>query len=1205
MRPLRLLLPSLAIALFPSLALAQTPAPYAATSRCTERQRASAAGDQSSSTARPTGGRPKSGVAVSPLLLQSPSLSATQIAFAYGGDIWTVPRAGGVAHRLVTGFGLESGPIFSPDGSRIAFSGDYDGNTDVYVVPAAGGLPRRLTYHPAPDIAVGWTPDGKAVLFRSNRANTNDGDRLFTVPVSSGLPTVLPLPLAEFGSYSPDGGSLAYVPNSKWEPFWQGYRGGQTTPIWIARLSDSSIVKIPRPNMSEPEGAAGAGGRQLPGSEVRSPSDQRERPGQKAASRSNDSNPMWVGNTIYFLSDRNGPVGLFAYDVATRKVRQVVSTAGQFDILSASAGPPGKNAAIVYSQFGQIHVYNLAHHRNRVVHITVAADLPQLRPHWLAIQPAAIRHVSLSPTGVRMLMQAHGEILTLPAEHGSMINLTQSPGVMDRTPAWSPDGKWIAWFSDRNAGYNLRVRDQRGLQPARTFPLDLPNKYFYDLSWSPNGQYVVFSDQALNLYTLDVAAGPGAKPVKIDHDLYETPEHQFDPAWSPDSRWIAYTKQLPNHLRAVFIYSLADHSIHEVTDGMSDCLYPQFSRDGKYLYFTASTNVGLTAGWLDMSSLDHPVTRSVYVAVLRNDLPSPFPPRTADEPADGRSADTGFSGPRAGASKSGTRGARVPALLQPGPAAALGPAPIDVRIDFPGILQRTLTVPVPAANYVGLTAAPGGALFLVSRPVVNVGARPTLTVARFELATRKTTTLVSGVSDATVSYNGKQLLYARADHWYRAPADKRALAGRGRMPIQNLQVYVNPRAEWAEMYREVWRIQRAFFYDPHYHGLDVAAAEKEFAHYLPGIASRDELTLLFQEMLSFESTGHMFVRGGAMPRMGNEHIGLLGADYRVANGRYQFARIYSGENWNPRLQAPLTQPGVNVHVGDYLLAVNGRPLTATRGGARQSMENIYKAFQQTAGKQTTIEVGPNPDGTSAREVVVKPIANEHALRNMDWIEHNRRLVDRLSHGRLAYVYLPDTGNGGFTNFNRYYFSQVGKQGAILDERFNHGGDLSDYIINVLRRVPMSLDITRHGAMYADPQEAIFGPKVMLINQFAGSGGDALPWYFRKAHVGALVGVRTWGGLVGIGGYPVLMDGGTVTAPRWAISGLHGHWDVEDHGIAPDVTVWQNPALMRNGADPQLEAAVKIAMRQLAAHPLPTYKAPPYPNHHPVLPPIPH
>ena len=1063
-----------------------------------------------------------------PLLLQTPSLSATQIAFAYAGDIWLVPRAGGAAHRLVTGFGLESGPLFSPDGSQIAFSGDYDGNTDVYVVAAAGGSPRRLTFHPAPDIAVGWTPDGRNILFRSNRASASDPDQLFTIPAAGGFPAELPLPMAEDGAYSPDGLSLAYVPNSKWEPFWQGYRGGQTTPIWIARLADSSVVKIPRPN-------------------------------------SNDSDPMWIGHTVYFLSDRSGPVGLYAYDVNTRQVRQLVSTAGQFDILSASAGP----GAIVYSQFGQIHVYNLAHRRNRTVAITVAGDLPQLRPHWHTVKPGEIRAASLSPTGARMLLQAHGEILTLPAQHGSLRNLTQSPGVMDRTPAWSPDGKWIAYFSDRAGNYDLRIRDQRGLQPARTFSLGLPNTYFYDLAWSPDSKSVVFSDQALNLWTLDIAAGPTARPVKVDHDLFESPQHQYDPAWSPDSRWLAYTKQLPNHLRAVFVYSLADHSIHQVTDGMSDCLYPQFDRSGQYLYFTASTNLGLSAGWLDMSSLDHPVTRSLYVAVLRADLPSPLPPRSDDEKA-----------------------------APPAPAAhAAAPAPPPtVRIDFTGILQRTLALPIPAANYVGLDAAPAGALFLYSRPVVGVGARPALTVARFDLATRKTTTLVSGASSAAVSFNGKELLYARAHNWFRVAAAKPAAAGQGRLPIADLQVYVQPRQEWAEMYHEVWRIQRAFFYDPNHHGLDTVAAEAEFAHYLPGIASRQDLTLLFEEMLSYESVGHMFVRGGSLPAMAAEHVGLLGADYRIANGRYQFSRILSGENWNPNLQAPLTQPGVNLHAGDYLLAVNGRPLTAA--------DNIYQAFQQTAGKQVTLQVSSNPDGSAAREVVVTPIANDHALRNMDWIEANRRLVDRLSHGQLAYIYLPDTGAGGFNNFNRYFFSQVGKRGAILDERFNHGGDLSDYIIDYLRRTPMSLQITQHGQSYPDPQEAIFGPKVMLINQFAGSGGDALPWYFRKAHVGTLVGVKTWGGLVGIGGYPTLMDGGTVTAPRWAISGLSGHWDVEGHGIAPDVTVWQNPALMRDGGDPQLQAAVQLAMKQLAADPPPTSPGPPTPTTTPSCPPFP-
>ncbi|HZT74537.1 MAG TPA: PDZ domain-containing protein [Terriglobales bacterium] len=1074
------------------------------------------------------------------LLLQSPTMSRTQIAFVYGGDIWIAPRTGGAAHRLVTGFGLSGAPYFSPDGTEIAFSGDYDGNTDVYVVPAAGGEPKRLTYHPYPDVAVGWTPDGAAVLFRSNRSSYSDPDQLFTVPVHGGFATELPLPMAEEGSFSPDGRYLAYVPNSQWERFWQGYRGGQTTPIWIARLADSSVVKIPREN-------------------------------------SNDSDPMWVGKTVYFLSDRNGAVSLFAYDTVTQRVTEVVNADGGFDITDASAGPDG----IIYSQFGQLHIYNFRSHRTRPVEVSVAGDMPQLRPHWENVEKQIEADTaSLSPTGERALFEAHGEILTVPAKHGDPRNLTQSPGVMDRDPAWSPDGQWIAYFSDRDGEYDLRIRDQKGLHPARTIRLGNRSSFYQDLTWSPDSKKLAFSDQALHLWIVS-ADGAGA-PVPVDTDLYETPLHEFDPAWSPDSRWLAYTKQLPNHLRAVFIYSLADHSVHQVTDGMSDCLYPQFDSSGKYLYFTASTNMGLSAGWLDMTSLAHPVTRSVYIAVLRNDLPSPLPPESDDEKAEAAQAALAAGG-------------HEPAGAAAKPAAAAAPAP--VRIDFDGILQRTLALPVPPANYAGLQAAPDSTLFLASLPPVATRfGPPRLSVSRFTLKTRKSEPLLTGVANVAFSHDGKKMLFLRAQHWYIAATDHAPKPDTGELQTAGLQVYVVPREEWAEMYHDVWRIERAYYYDPGFHGLDIAAAEAEFAHYLPGIASRADLNFLFEEMLSYLSVGHMFVRGGAQPPMHDENVGLLGADYRIANGKYQFAKIYSGENWNPNLHAPLTAPGVNVEPGDYLLAVNGRPLDAS--------EDIYQYFQQTAGKQVTLEVGPNADGQGAREVVVTPVASERGLRNLDWMEANRRLVDRLSHGELAYVYLPDTGFGGFTNFNRYYFSQVGKRGAIIDERFNHGGDLSDYIIDYLRRTPMSLQVTKHGQGYLDPQEAIFGPKVMIINQFAGSGGDALPWYFRKAHVGTLVGVRTWGGLVGIGGYPRLMDGGSVTAPRWAIGGLTGHWEVENHGIAPDVTVWQDPALVRKGEDPQLLAAVQIAMKQIAeAQPL-AYPKIPYPNHHPVLPPLP-
>ena len=1063
-----------------------------------------------------------------PLLLRDPTISRTQIAFAYGGDIWIVDRAGGAAHRLATGYGLESGPVFSPDGTQVAFTGVYDQNVDVYVVPATGGEPRRLTYHPAADVAVGWTPDGKDVLFRSNRDSATDPNKLFTVPATGGFAKRLPLAMAETGSFSPDATHLAYVPNFRWEPFWQGYRGGQTTPVYVADLADSSVVRVPRND-------------------------------------SNDDDPMWVGNTIYFLSDRDGPVTLFAYDTQSRRVSRLLPSAG-FDITSASAGP----GAIVYAKFDSLHVYDLQTRESREVRVTVAGDLPQVRPHWEKVG-TQIENVNLSPTGQRAVFEAHGDILTVPAEHGDARNVTNSPGVEDRDPAWSPDGKSIAWFSDKSGEYQLFIGDQKGLEPPRAISLGEPS-FFYGPLWSPDSKKIAYTDKRLNLWYLDL---DHPTPVKVATASYEGfGQSDFSPAWSPDSRWLTYTDVLSNYLHAVEVYSLEERRSRQITDGMSDARYPQFDASGKYLYFTASTNTGLTSQGLDMTSDEHPVSSNVYVAVLQKGEASPVAPQSDDETV-----------------KPAPDGAAKPAAK---PAAAKEKETKTV-IDFDGLDQRVVTLPIPNANYIGLNAGKAGTLFLTQAPLTtNQEEPPLLLELSFDLASREVKPFVAGVDAFTVSADGSKVLYGQRGRYFIVDAARPPTPGAGALDTAALEVYVDPRAQWRQMYREVWRIERDFFYDPHYHGLDIGAAEKRFEPYLAGIAARDALTFLFREMLSYLSVGHMFVSGGSRPAMPRVTVGLLGADYRVENGHYRFAKIYNGENWNPGLEAPLTQPGTGVKAGEYLLAVNGRPVDAER--------DVYSYFEETAGKQTVITVGPNPSETGSRQVTVVPLANEFALRNLDWIESNRREVDRLSGGKLAYVYLPDTEYGGFTNFNRYFFAQVGKEGVILDERFNHGGQIADYIIDYLKRKPMSIIKTREGKTILDPPLAIFGPKVMVINQFAGSGGDALPWYFRKAGLGPLVGVRTWGGLVGIGGYPPLMDGGSVTAPRAAIGGLHGQWEVEGHGVAPDVEVWQDPKLEREGHDPQLEAAVAKALQLLREHPIPTYHAPPYPDHHPVLPP---
>jgi len=1078
-----------------------------------------------------------------PLLMQSPSLSKTQIVFACGGDIWIAPRSGGDSRRLVTGTGLESGPVFSPDGSMVAYTGDYDGNEDVYVVPSVGGEPRRLTYHPATDVVVGWTPDGKSVLFRSTRNSYSRFERLFAIPVEGGFPSELPLPMGVQASYSSDASHLAYVP--RWNrrlgavPNYiaiKHYRGGLTSPIWIADLADSSVVKLPRDN-------------------------------------SNDFNPMWFGDNIYFLSDRSGAVTLFVYDTKTKEVREVLKNDG-WDIKSASAGPD----AIVYEQLGSLHIFDPASGKEKTVELRVAGDMPQVLPHFEKVDKQ-ILNSDLSPTGQRAVFEAHGEILTVPAEKGDIRNITHSPATADRDPAWSPDGNSIAYFSDESGEYALHISTQDGLGPVRKIDLAHPPSFFYSPTWSPDSKKITYSDKRLNLWYVDLEH---PTPVRVDTDRFDSPLHRFDVAWSPDNRWLSYTKQLENHMRAVFVYSLEDHNSVQLTDGMSDALYPNFDKNGKYLYFAASTNLGLTTGWLDMTSMDHPVTRSAYVAVLRKDLPSPLAPESDEEKAvekkETKSDEVAKDKSKDSESKVKDNDKEKR-------------EPVKVSIDFDNISQRILALPIPERNYAAILAGKEGVLYLLEGPeIINRSGPAQYTLQRFELKTRKTEKLVDGVRDLSVSNNGEKMLYHQGENWFIAAADKPVKPGEGQLKISEMEVYVDPRAEWEQMYREIWRIERDFFYDPHFHGLDLNTAEKAYRRFLAGVTSRADLDYLFADMLANLNVLHMYVGGGTQPKLDTVKVGLLGADYVIANGRYRFAHIFNGENWNPQLHAPLTQPGVNVKEGEYLLAVNGRDV--------HTPENIYSFFQQTAGKQVVLKVGPHPDATASREVTVIPVESETALRNFAWIENNRHKVDQLSGGKLAYVYLPNTSGAGYANFNRYYFAQVGKQGAVLDERFNGGGSLADYIIDYLKRPVMSLVATREGETYSEPQEAIYGPKTMIINEFAGSGGDAMPWYFRKAAIGPLVGMRTWGGLVGIGNYPLLMDGGTVTAPRWAIYGTEGAWEVENHGIAPDFEIEFDPKLVREGRDTQLEKAVEITLQALKDHPLPTYKQPDYPNYHP-------
>jgi tricorn protease len=1043
-------------------------------------------------------------------LLQRPAFNGKVIVFSYAGDLWTVERGGGHAVRLTTGTGIETDPVFSPDGNTIAFTGEYDGNTDVFVVPVIGGVPKRLTYHPAADAAVGWTPDGKDVIFRSNRESGSPRyTKLFKVSVNGGL----------------------------------------ASSVWIADMATLDVVKVPK-------------------------------------ERSNDYSPMWVDKNVYFLSDRNGATTLFRFEPATKAVKEVVKNDGA-DIRSASAGPGG----IVYDRFGELFLYDTASEKTQQINVDVSADLPDVRARISPVD-RDIQNYRISPTGVRAVFEAHGDILTVPAKESATRDVTNTPGVMERDPAWSPDGQSIAYFSDESGQYALHISSQTGAGEVKKFPLANDATYYFAPNWSPDAKLIAFHDNKTEIWVLDTVAG---KATVIDKAFVD--DADYDASWSPDSKWLAYTQAVANRFHALFLYSVASGKSTQVSDGMSDVRFPAFDRGGKYLYFTESTNYGTTTSGLDMSSDAFSVTRSVYGFALAADTASPIAVQSEDEkkPDAKDKKDADAAGDKS-ADKDKSDAAKKPDEAgKPEKTEKAKP----VKIDLEHLEDRAVALPLPAANYAALTAGKEGTLYLLEGGGRFATGRG-LTLSRFELKTKKTEKLAEHVAGFDLSFDGNKMLLEMAGGdgapaaggavptFVIVPADAPVKPGEGKLDISRMEVRVDPRAEWRQMFHEIWQVERSYFYDAHYHGVNTVAEEAKYRPYLDEVGSRSDLNYLFQEMLGDFSIGHLRGSGGTIAHPTRVPGGLLGADYEIVNGRYRIKRIYTGEHWNPQTHAPLTEPGVKVAEGDFILAVGGQELSGS--------DDIQRLLEATTGTQVVLKVASDASGKDARDVTVTPVGEDLTLRNLAWIEANRRKVQELSGGKLAYVYLPDTALGGLTNFNRYYFAQLDKQGAVIDERFNGGGQAADYIIHAMQRTLMSWWAPRYGAIYRTPQAAILGPKVMIINEFAGSGGDAMPWYFREAQLGPLVGKRTWGGLVGIGGIPTLMDGGNVTSPSFGFFSPEGKWDVENHGVAPDFEVDMEPKPVSEGHDPQLEKAVSLALEELAKHPVPEPHKPEYPNY---------
>jgi tricorn protease len=1070
-------------------------------------------------------------------MLSAPAVHGQNLAFVYDNDVWLTSLAGGSARRLTHAPGQESALRFSPDGQWLAFSANYGDNTDVYVMPAQGGEVRRLTWHPGTDVVVGFNPEGR-VLFHSERGRfASQLTQLYSVAITGGVPERIAVPSSYKAALSADGRTLAYSPSREMFQQWKNYRGGTQSRLWLMNMSDSAVQEVPKP----------AGG-------------------------SNDTDPLWVGGTLYFNSDRNGEFNLFRYD-ASGGVTQVTQLK-DFPITDPSTDGTG---TIVFEHAGYLHRFDTSSNTLQPIRISAISDLIETRPR-LASDPKWVRQAAASPDLKRMVFNYRGEIVTVPAEKGDPRQLTRSPGANDHSPEWSANGKQVAWFSDQSGEYELLVGDQDGKGQPRRYALK--GAGFYDRPvFSPDGARIAYRDNSQSLWVIELATG---KNIKIASEPVYSPLNLMRANWSPDSRWLAYTVQAAGLIQTVNVWSVETGRSMQVTDGLSEMLEPAFDPNGEFLYVLASTDAGPLKDWFSQINIDSPVRYGLYAITLRQDGPSAAPPQSDEVDVQALASAAEESNQQ---STKDTKKETKDEKQDKAKAASKTPV---VRIDAVGIEDRIVALPAGVGARRDLRVGASGEVYFIEGS--GATAQEALSgpgeLKRFTLEKREAKTLAKGVEEFRLSRDGKRVSYRVAQDWFVTDVADELPPGKGKLALNAVSVAVEPRAEWAQILDEAWRINRDYFYDDHYHGADWPAMREKYRAFLPDLATRSDLQRVIEMMLSELAVGHSFQSPGDEAfKPAKIAVGLLGVDYVIEQNRYRFGKVLGGLNWNPDLRAPLRAPGVYVKSGEYLLAVDGVELRAPK--------SVYSLFENRVDRQVRLTVGPTPDGRNSRDVVVMPIADETALRYMDWVEGNIRYVSEKSGGRLAYVHVPDTTGGGHTMFKRYFYPQSQRAGLILDERFNRGGQIADYYIDILRRPFIAHWKMRYGDDLVSPRGAIQGPKVLITEENAGSGGDLLPWMFKRFEIGPIVGKRTWGGLVGILGYPPLMDGGTVTAPNIAFWTEQG-FGVENEGVAPDIEVEQWPREVNAGRDPQLDRAIQVALDALAKNPTAPAKMPPMP-----------
>jgi tricorn protease len=1091
-------------------------------------------------------------------LMRFADIYKDKIVFSSGGDLWLVASSGGVARRITTDPGLELFPKFSPDGKWIAFTGQYDGNFNVYVMPAEGGEPKQLTFEP--DVTsvpermgpnnqvINWMPDGQHILFLSRRDTFNDWfGRLFTVSIDGGLPARLPIDKGGLTSFSPAGNKIAY--NRIFRNFrtWKRYTGGMAQDIAIYDFQNKTYERIT----------------DYPGT---------------------DTYPMWHGDTIYFGSDR-GPehrINIYSYSLKTKQTKQLTDFK-DYDVDWPSLGPD----AIVFSNGGYLYTFDLKSQKAKKLTVYLPGDRGLARPHWANVA-RNVTDFNISPEGNRAVLTARGDIFTVPAKDGSIRNLTQTPGIREKYATWSPDGKWIAYLSDRSGEDEIYITPQDGMGSEIRITFDgkmtrMPPR------WSPDSKKLLFADKDLRLFYVDIEQ---KAPVLIDQGKYfDITEY----VWSPDSKWVAYTRQEENNNNNILLYSLADKKITPVTTSFNSSSSPTFDPAGKYLFFVSQRDYNEVLGVYDFE-FANPKADRVYVVTLRADLPSPFAPKSDEggkKPDESADKDKGKEGEKD--KKEAEDVAK------------------NFRIDLAGIENRVVAVPMPVSNIMELQAGKSGIYYSTSAVRGLSGSLPgeQPAIHVYDLKERKDSVLLPGAASFEVSFDGSKLLYSGPgasgsddddDPTPRGrtfgiidakPSDSAHKVGDGALNLASLSMHVDPRAEWKQMFNEAWRQERDFFFSASMNGVDWPKERERYAALLPYAANRYDITYLLGEMLGELANSHTYAGGGDYPNLHPVNLGLLGVDYELdaANGLYRIKKIYPGENWDAGLRSPLTEPGVVVKEGDYLIAVNGRELKAPQAPS--------ELFINTAGETVTLTVNSSPTAAGARNVLVKPIASEYALRQLDMINTNRRKVEQATGGRVGYIYIPDMEGEGLNEFVKQFFPQIRKEGLIIDVRYNGGGFVDQLIFERLRRILAGMDSARNFASGTIPDVVFNGSMACITNAYAASDGDIFSYYFKKYHLGPLIGMRTWGGVRGIRGFEPLLDGGYITRPEFSVYGLDSKWVIEDYGVAPDIEIDNTPDLVMKGQDPQLEKAIEVVMKAIKDHPkhLPPRPAdlPAYPN----------